>query len=555
MTFIKQNSTTPLRTQALAACRRLLSELNRDPAAPAYGCFDRRYWAWKTIDFPEATFQRNLAPLAWAMRQSENRATQAFYSQAIRAGLRYTAHIQHTDGSFDQAFPFERSYGASAFLLPDLLEAYLAIRSGCPSEDCALIEVMLSRTAAFLHKNAEMHGFISNHLAGAALGLLKAAEFFQQGAWSEKAREITLAILARQSPEGWYEEYGGADPGYQSLCTHYLAQVYRSSPDEALRTRLKESLLTSLDFLQYFVHPDGSFAGEYGSRRTEIFYPGGIALLASELPAAAAINARMRASLTSGATVTLADVDMGNLAPLLNSSILALEAGDPPKAAFLLPCEQASLSREFPQAGLYVRSSQRYYAVVGLSNGGVTKVFDRRSARIVLDDCGLLGELSNGQMISTQMSDTTTGWQVQPDELTIEGHFFEVKSSLPGPFRLALLRLMNLSLMRLPPLNELIKKLLVRLLISGRRRLALKRTRAMRFEPEGLLISDTLAADGRVPLKSLRYGGKFSAIHMASARYFTPSQLQPFDFPALDAQRLKREGQLTQTIHLDFKDA
>ena len=36
---------------------RLLSLINVDTTHPLYGCSDRRYWAWKTIDFPNGTFQ------------------------------------------------------------------------------------------------------------------------------------------------------------------------------------------------------------------------------------------------------------------------------------------------------------------------------------------------------------------------------------------------------------------------------------------------------------------------------------------------------------------
>jgi len=42
-----------LSDQVNITCRHLLSEINRDPSSSTYGCFDRRYWAWKLTDFPE----------------------------------------------------------------------------------------------------------------------------------------------------------------------------------------------------------------------------------------------------------------------------------------------------------------------------------------------------------------------------------------------------------------------------------------------------------------------------------------------------------------------
>jgi len=261
---------TDLRAQTLTACRHLLSEINRDPATPTYGCFDRRYWGWKLVDFPEATFQRNLSALAWLREQPEAEGMRAMLTGTIQAGLLYAARIQHRSGSFDQAYPYEESYGATAFLLPDLLDAYLAVNADCDHDTQLTVEAMLAKAAAFLYRHAELHGTISNHLAGAALALQKAGNFLKQPAYNARSREILDFILSKQSREGWYVEYGGADPGYQTLCMYYLAQIYGIAPYNELR----KSLSTSLDFLQYFVQPDGSFGGEYGSRRTEIYYPG-----------------------------------------------------------------------------------------------------------------------------------------------------------------------------------------------------------------------------------------------------------------------------------------
>ena len=537
-----------LRNQVLAACRGLLSEINRDPASPTCGCLDRRYWAWKTIDFPEATFQRSLSALAWLAGQPEGRDSQAFLKETVKQGLLYTCRIQHKNGSFDQAYPHEQSYGATAFLLPDLLDAYLPIRGQCTQAEQARIEVMLSRSAAFLHRRTELHGYISNHLAGAALALLKASAFFKKQEYADKAHEITASILENQSTEGWYVEYGGADPGYQSLCMYYLAQFYQMAPSP----ELKASLSASLDFLQYFVHPDGTFGGEYGSRRTEVYYPGGIALLSDEIPAAEAISERMLAAIENGETVTLNDIDMGNTAPLLNSTIKALD-WHKSKVDFKLPYTQSAVYKDFCQAGLLVRSTGKYYCVVGDSNGGVLKIFRKKGAsgKIVLDDCGLIGTTGSGELISTQLSDPDSRGKAQQDRIETGGGFSYIHSTLPSPFNFALLRLMNLTIMRIGFLNELVKKALVKLLISGNKHAPLKRKREIVFKPSSIQITDRIEKSGNIQLDKLFYGGKFSSIHMASSRYFTPAQSQKMDFPPLDADELNQNSSLES--HFEVK--
>ena len=117
------------------------------------------------------------------------------------------------------------------------------------------------------------------------------------------------------------------------------------NPDPAF----KSALGRAVEFLSWFVHPDGSFGGEYGSRRTAVYYPGGIALLADEFPLAAAMTSRMMASISQGHTVTLHDIDIGNLAPLLQSSLLALDAliKFPGLEQNTLPCDQHEVSIDF----------------------------------------------------------------------------------------------------------------------------------------------------------------------------------------------------------------
>ena len=185
-----------LKEQVSNACLHLLSEINRDPTSSSYGCFDRRYWAWKLTDFPEATFQRNLSGLNWYLQQLRSENKGQFLVDVIKSGLEFTFKIQHRDGSFDQAYPHEHSFGATGFLLPDLISAYLGIRSECADSEMQLYEAGLRRAADFLAQSSEQHSLISNHLAGAALGLFKAGELFHENRYTDKR-----TILIKFDPE------------------------------------------------------------------------------------------------------------------------------------------------------------------------------------------------------------------------------------------------------------------------------------------------------------------------------------------------------------------
>jgi hypothetical protein len=48
-------------------------------------------------------------------------------------------------------------------------------------------------------------------------------------------------------------------------------------------------------------------------------------------------------------------------------------------------------------------------------------------------------------------------------------------------------------------------------------------------------------------------GQKFSAIHMASARYFSPAQLDPAPAMELDCETLNLTGSVTQSLQIDLE--
>ena len=537
-----------IRNQAILACRRLLSQLNRDPATPTYGCFDRRYWSWKLVDFPESTFQRNIHPLCWFMDQPEAAGSENLV-EFIRAGFLYTINIQHKDGSFDQAYPNEHSYGATAFLLPDLIAAYQKIEEGFLPDERVFIENRLMRSADFLYKAAELHGFIANHLAGAALALIKSYQLFGEKKYKSASDNIVDIIIENQSDEGWFQEYDGADPGYQTLCMYYLAQIFTLRHSDKLHNALERSL----QFLQFFIHPDGTFGGEYGSRRTEIYYPGGISILSQEFPVAAKMHTIMKESIRTGNTVNLIDIDMGNLAPLLSNYITAASIVEPSSETYSLPKKQKEFTRVFKSAGLAIIATPVYYAVLGISNGGVLKVFNKKTNTLVYDDCGLLGETSNGQKFSTQITDLNNPIIRNGNIFETSSTFKKIPSQFPTPFNYLILRIANLTLMRCRFLNEAAKKMFVKLLINKNSSIPLRRIRQIEFRQNTIHIADKIEKTGPIQIKTLLYENKFSAIHMASARYFTPSQLVKREQPIIDFEYLQKTGATSQSLIINLQ--
>jgi hypothetical protein len=545
-----ENYSDSIRGAIESACRHLLSEQSRDPYALTYGCFDRRYWGWKLVDYPEATYQRNVYPLAWLARQVKT--SQPEYAQVLNqsaiSGLLYAVKIQHRDGSFDQAFPNEHSFGATAFLLDSLIKAYQLVRWEVTAAERKTLERSLYRAGEFLCRHEEKHGFIANHLAGASLALYEAANYFSEARFENQANNLLKRILENQSTEGWFTEYDGADPGYQTLCMYYLAQVYALRPGE----ELKEALGKSLEFLAWFVHPDGTFGGEYGSRRTAVYYPGGMALLGQIFPLALSMTRFMSGSIGEGKTITLDDVDMGNMAPLLSNMISLLNAEVDKKESPLLPLpwQMENAQVGFPKAGLYARRYQQYYTIVGASNGGVIKVFDVTKRLILWNDGGYVGQTSRGRYLTTQMTDLERSAILTPDALEIQTPFYIASREMPTPFRFVLLRLLNLTVMSSLWLGNLIKSILVNMLITQKRAAPLHLTRRVDFASGFVTISDKIQIVGKIKLKRLEYGSPYVAIHMASAGYFEGAQMDtnPPLPRRLDVSRLQATGEIQAEV-------
>ena len=515
--------TNSLNRQALDACRRALNLQNQDPTSKTKGCFDRRFWAWKLIDYPEATFQRLVSPLSWYADVCEERIKQQCV-QAVQMGLDFVCSIQNRDGSFDQAYPGEHSYGATAFLLHDLIQAYDSLTPLINKERSQNHLDHIHRSALYLHQSDEGHAFIANHLAGSALSLLEAGKLLGEPEFEQHAHQIVHRIIASQSEEGWYPEYGGADPGYQTLCVHYLAQFYVLQPDPVYL----RSLERSLQFLRFFVHPDGTFAGEYGSRRTAVYYPGGIALLAAENSLAREIHMRMLRSIESGKTVGVNDIDVGNLAPLLSSTILAAQVvtskEDDPLS---LPYQETDLEVDLPDAGIVLRGNQRYYAVLGVSNGGVLKVFNKDDQTLIYNDCGLLMETKAGKAFKSQTLEHSTSYHVDGNKIKYRAALQPLKRMQQSPLKFILLRLANITFMRWAWMNELVKKYLVKLLIRAPQKENLVREVLLEFLDDSIQVHEVVTGKDLSRVHTISTVPGLLSIHMASAGYPLSTSTMP----------------------------
>jgi len=512
----------------LAEAPRTLGFLDRDPLSPTAGCGDRTWWAWKFTDFPGARFQESVCVLSWLYATPHEKSLYAGSPALlgwIELGLRFWAKRQHGDGSHDEAYPFERSLAATAFTAFYVAEALHFLGENVDSATRTLVRQALERSGQWLCRNDERHGLLSNHLAAAAAALENIHALTGEAAFRQRSRHFLDRILSRQSVEGWYEEYGGADPGYQTHGTFYLARIWQTTGDD----QLLDSMRRSTRFMAHCIHPDGSLGGEYGSRNTQTYYPAGFEMLAGVDPIAASIANRMRPVISSGAAAGQRSVDAWNYFPLLNNLVFAREAFHATGAAPGTDPVPREKMTHFSDAGIARVDRAGAVVMVGTSKGGVIKLFDRRGERLIASDCGLVAQLDDGRPCATQYLDRDRKVEVTAERIVVRGTMVEYARPVMDPFRFLLFRGFMLTIGRAPAMARWVKDLLVRVLITRRTSLQLEHERIITFGDGEMFVEDRVHGPDLGRLRKLWRGHLFTTVHMGSSRYFVMQELQAVD--------------------------
>jgi hypothetical protein len=517
---------------ALAQVSRLLGAVDRNPFHETYGCFDRQFWHYRTASFPSEMYQEAVLPLAlvYATPLEGNRwFREPRLKDLVVASLKFAARSSHRDGSCDDYYPFERALGAAVFSLHAATRAYELL-----DLDDASIVAWLKRRAEWISNHYET-GKLSNHHALAALGLAHLAKITGETGWLSAAQERVRLLLAWQSSEGWFEEYGGADPGYQTVTIDALAKLRRLTGDE----QLDEPLRRAVAFARLFLHPDGSYGGEYGSRGTYHFYPHGFELLASTSAAAADLADGFLSALANGRTASFDDDRM--YAHRLGNLIEAHLDWSPTR-----PLQQRSREAEshaLPHAGMLVHRGSSSLTIISAFRGGVFKRFD--DACHCYTDAGIVIETDAGRQAVSQCHDRAreTAWD-EPNELTVAGHMHWVSHETATPLKQALFHAAMSTIGRW--CRTLVRKLLQRRLITGRRPCGVRHERCFEFVADGCRITDRIELlDRSLSIKRMALASDLQSTYVAAANVYQESVLQPWTDLSGHIDELNHHRQVT----------
>ena len=522
----------------LAEIPKLLTLQDRNRHSSTYGCFDRNYWHYKVIDFPSGMAQEFVWPLALAatleLPDNPYRSNESL-REWVSAGILYAARSSHSDGSCDDYFPFERALGAAAFSLLACVEAYRLIDM---HSDEAL-EFFRRRASWLAHRHES--GRLSNHHALVALGLEVVSGLLPGNGFRSARDERITQLLSWQNSEGWFPEYEGFDPGYDTLTLSCLARLHQSAPD----ARMEKAIRSSVSLLANFVHPDGSFGGEYGSRNTFNFFPHGFELTGRWLPEALAINDRFLAGLNQGRAPCYSDDRIighhiwNYLLAARDYVTRQIDGGassrEPGAAGSRTPADARGVAGSpssmvseaerlhFKEAGIVIDRRETTKLYLALKKGGNFKLF--RDEKLILSDTGLSLRMRNGKTAVMHLADKYM-CDLHTDRISVRGAMGWAKQEKMTPLKLILLRLINLSIGRLAP--DLVRSLLQKLLITGKQTAPFQFARTLEWEGQQWKIVDRIEAESWQEVEAAGVGPDQTSTYVAMSRTFQKGQLQPW---------------------------
>lgn len=508
------NNRSILSGAALAEIPRILSLLDRRPISKTAGCGDRVHWQWKFTDFPGARFQE----AAWtlALIYSKDLPGNSYFGHKrilewLERTLEFWISIQHSDGSFDEAYPFEKSFVATGFSSLAISEA-ITLAPVSPRIREATIAA-LARAGDFLIRTDETHAFISNHRSGAAAALLRIGRLTGSQACIARANELIASVIDHQNDEGWYLEYTGADPGYQTQGTFYLALCYAESRDQSLLDSLKKACA----FHEHFFYPDGTVGVEIGSRNTEFIFPGGFEILAPEIQEAGLIADRIALAIQARKAPGPYSMDSYNILPITNSFLVGAAAAVERAGKVYLPNE----NRYFAETGLSVIRNQKYHAVTNTRKGGAFRIVSVDGV-VSREEPGFALELGDGRIATSQSSGQAS---VTLDRIEVTVPFTFAATTTLTPWLLIGFRIFSLTLGRIPFLARMLKSRLVKKLTVPGEAIAVHLHRVITFGENQVTIRDEVSASADIAIKRIARGGPICSIHMGSSQYFEPRSL------------------------------
>lgn len=518
---------------ALKNAPKILSLLDKGEFAPTYGCFDRNFWHYKTVtDYPSSTYQQ--CTLFLAHLYTLDLPCNSFYNspeifELALAGIDFWVKIQNSDGSFNEWYPNEHSHVATAFTLYGITESLLLLQKSIDEKTLAKYIPAIKKSVFWLAKNPDI--IVTNHTAGALAAIYNSYLLTGDKDILTLVDETVLLLRDLQSPEGWFNEYNGADIGYTSVSIDFLAKYYNKSGDERAYNMLDKALA----FLAYFMHPDGSSGGEYGNRNTKYLMPAGLHILARYFEHARYILDRFYYGLEKQTQLSLDNFDDRYFAFFFAPNYIeaAVEFSRiKPEHLIYDKSKYNNYSHIFSQAGIVVKKTPNYYFVCNFKKGGVIKLFSA-TGELLYSDSSYFIKFKNDRLASSQRITTNLEYYIDNSvenelEIKFESPFIWVNTSLPLTKILIPFRIFNYTLGKFNIIMDYFNKNIKKFFISTPRIAPLKIKRTIAIKNNNLIIEDAISKDTDLKVTYIELPSAKTNLHVPSSRYALSYDIKEF---------------------------
>lgn len=511
---------------ALSQIPRLLSLMDRKKGSKTYGCGDRYYWRYKMIDFSSASFQS--AALVLALVYTNKYPNNMYYNHPkIRdwaiAAMEFLTKIQNYDGSFNGGYPYVWSVDAVASPICAVSESYLLLEEQINNSLKEIFTDTIKKAGNWLLKSRDTH--VINQESTALIALYNIYQITGDEKYKNGAENKIKMILKNQSSEGWFNEYGGGDIAYLTVTINSLAKYYQKTGDKDILKTLNKAI----EFISYFVHPNGTMGGEYTSRNPEFIIPNGFEILSREIPLAAAIADSNIQALNQDQIISPTTLDNTYLCWMLHTYFQAYDNYHPrTHNGVILPYMKTLITKYFPQAKYIVIKKNSYYMIIGASKGGVIRVYGcKNNPDLIFSDCGYLGILSNGEKVSSQWLDYSNEviFDENADFVSVSGTFHRINESLFTPAKMVLSRIGLTAISRMPFVRENLYQRLRKTMITGNITVPIEFTRKISYTEEKVIILDIMNFNKDLRFEYFNIVDKFSPIYAQSTEFFQRQEL------------------------------
>ncbi|MCK5559226.1 MAG: hypothetical protein KAJ51_01485, partial [Thermoplasmata archaeon] len=346
-------------------------------------------------------------------------------------------------------------------------------------------------------------------------------------------------FLTLQSPEGWSLEYDGADIGYLSATVSFLGKISKLHHDDRLFKIMKKSV----EFTSYFVYPNKFYAGSMGSRQTLHFYPHGYELLANKVPLAGVIADKMLEGLREGKLVLPEIMPDRYLVYRVPEFLLAYvdyqsrtTKGD---EVPVLPYQRKPFNNYFSDSRIVVVKNPNYYLLVNLAKGGVVKLFDLETNKLIFNDCGILGKLENGKVVSSQWVDMDYNVNVNKNHLNVRGNLHRIPTQTFTPLKMIAFRSMLVTFGRSTELAYGLKGRIRDMLITKSKAVPIGFERDLKYFDDKLEILDSIKLNIPDNFQGVMIGDEFFVRYVPQSMYFQSQELEVEGF-MVDERAIKK---------------